>query len=316
MSKKLLILGTYPPPIGGVTVYCKRLIEHLELTDINFEFADFKRISFGTLFKKITSSRVIHIHASNSNFRFIIIVISKLLFKRVLFTFHGNIGRYSFFRNIIDYASIFLSNIVFTINENSYAKASRVNKNSVLSSAFIKPLNTELLRDELDLQLRSFTNNYKVIFCTNAFNVSFDKDDREIYQIKNIIELFMNNPMFGLLFSDPTGNYKKYLSNKVEIPQNVFIIDEYHDFNEVLKKSNALIRFTTTDGDSISVKEALLLGKQVLASNVVSRPKEVILVDSLNDLENSIRNFDSSKKVVFEDNSVQELFNIYRRQLN
>lgn len=316
MSKKLLIIGANPPPIGGVTIYCKRLVEHLMLTEINFEFIDYKQKSILNLFKKIISANVIHLHTSNSIFRLLIILISRIFLKKIMFTFHGEIGRANKIKNGINYLAIYFSNIVFAINISSHKKALRYNKNAILSSAFIKPLNTEPLHDILNQKLISFTKKYKVVFCTNAFNVVFDKENREIYQIKNLVEIFIKNPNFGLIFSDPTANYREYLKNKVEIPENVLIIDELHDFNEVLKKSNALIRYTTTDGDSISVKEALLLGKQVLASNVVSRPKEVILVGSLDELENNIRSFDVNKEIVFEENSIQELFDIYINELN
>jgi hypothetical protein len=41
--------------------------------------------------------------------------------------------------------------------------------------------------------------------------------------------------------------------------------------------SDIVVRATTTDGDSLSVREALALGKAVVASNVTGRPPGVSL---------------------------------------
>ena len=60
----------------------------------------------------------------------------------------------------------------------------------------------------------------------------------------------------------------------------ISVINELHPFVEILKVSDCLIRNTTTDGDSLSIKEALYFGKKVLASNCVSRPEEVQLIKS------------------------------------
>jgi glycosyltransferase involved in cell wall biosynthesis len=68
---------------------------------------------------------------------------------------------------------------------------------------------------------------------------------------------------------------------------NVIFISYPHSYYELLKKVDVMIRATSTDGDSISVKEALYLGKKVICSNVVSRPKETILYN-YNDKEDLV----------------------------
>ena len=61
-------------------------------------------------------------------------------------------------------------------------------------------------------------------------------------------------------------------------------------FFEILKLSDCLIRNTTTDGDSISIKEAIYLNKKVIATNCVDRPEGIKLID--------VNNYDQIEKEI------------------
>ena len=72
-----------------------------------------------------------------------------------------------------------------------------------------------------------------------------------------------------LLISDPTGqNKEKYES----MAKNVMFISYPHSYYEILKRVDISIRNTSTDGDSLSVKESLYLGCRTICSDVVNRP--------------------------------------------
>jgi glycosyltransferase involved in cell wall biosynthesis len=79
------------------------------------------------------------------------------------------------------------------------------------------------------------------------------------------------------------------------MPSNVFFLNYSHDFVDVIKTCDAFIRATTTDGDSLSVQEAMYLGKDVIASDVIDRPKGCILFKTEDELEKIISNFNSFK---------------------
>ena len=70
----------------------------------------------------------------------------------------------------------------------------------------------------------------------------------------------------------------------------ILIEESLAEVYPLLLVSHVFIRPTNTDGNSVSVKEALWFGCQVIASDAVVRPEEVILFanrDS-NDLANKI----------------------------
>jgi glycosyltransferase involved in cell wall biosynthesis len=63
------------------------------------------------------------------------------------------------------------------------------------------------------------------------------------------------------------------------VENNILFLTGNHSFFEVLKMSNCFIRNTSTDGDSLSIKEALYIGLPVIATDCVSRPKGVKLIN-------------------------------------
>ena len=58
---------------------------------------------------------------------------------------------------------------------------------------------------------------------------------------------------------------------------SVYFIDYPHSYFELLKHVDYFVRNTSTDGDALSVKEALYLNVPTLCSDVVDRPRGVRL---------------------------------------
>lgn len=286
MKSKLLIIGKKPPPIGGVSIHVKRLLEHLDKSKTKYSFYDLKEFKLSIFIITIIKHQQIHLHTSSPTFRLISVLLAKLLFKNIYITVHGNLGRFSWLKNQMDYIALRLSTIPIVINQGSYDRAIKLNKNTILASAFIPPLNISPLSDSVNNRLHDWLsgNNAatKKIFCTNAFNVTFDKNGNEIYGISKLVKLFQRTSNQLLIFSDPSGMYNDYLKQKkITISPNVFIINEPHDFINILKLSDVLIRSTTTDGDSLTVREAIYYNKIVIASDCVERPKRVQLYPTL-----------------------------------
>ena len=82
---------------------------------------------------------------------------------------------------------------------------------------------------------------------------------------------------------------------------------------------DAFIRSTTTDGDSLSVHEALHLKKDVIASNVVDRPIGTLTYLSASELEFNLLNFDKFRGRCHSynfSNNIDKLRNLYFNLLN
>jgi hypothetical protein len=213
--------------------------------------------------------------------------------------------------------SVRFSNFPIVLNESSYSNALLINPNTQQIPAFIVPQSFQPIAGSILSDIHNLKSAYKYLFCTNAYSNSIDSGGQEIYQVTQIVDVFNSIGDLGLIVSDPSGNYKRFFEEKkIPIGQNTFFISEPHDFNLVLKEADCFIRFTTTDGDSLSVKEALFWGKDVIASNVVSRPNGVILVDLNRDsLKHQVSNYTSkgSKSKSFIEDGGLMLIELYKR---
>ena len=205
------------------------------------------------------------------------------------------------------------STIPVVLNIKSFNLVKLVNKNTVLDSAYIKPLYQTKLPEQLENIISQKKLQFHKVFCTNAYNRVFDVIGNELYGIDEMVELF-EKTKYLLIVCDPSGVYTQYYSNR-EL-QNTFFINYTIDFVSLLVKTDGFIRNTTTDGDSISVHEALFNNIPVYCTNVVDRPENVILytkakTDLLKKLE---LNIDSQfHKEIYKENII---FNIYKNLNN
>lgn len=276
MIKRILIIG---PDIkwglGGVTIHVRRLLDYLDNDGIEYEFKDYKSNNLWTLILAINKSDIIHLHVSNPVYQLILIIVCWMMRKTVLMTLHGNYGRFNKVKNWMVRQAVRMATVPVVINEKSYEVCIKFNKNTKLIPAFIPPKQEEALPKEVINRLEKFRQQGKLIFATNASNVTVDKYGQDIYGIDFLVQYFKNSKDKVLVISDPSGNYKNKYS-KLE-SRSVFFINYPHSYYEVLKIVDFSIRNTSTDGDALSVKESLYLGVPTLCTDVVDRPKGVRL---------------------------------------
>jgi hypothetical protein len=279
MNNSILILGKIPPPIGGVTIHVYRLLEHLDTYDINYSFFDLNNFSLIFFIFNIKKNKIAHLHTSSPLLRFLFTVICKLFFTKSIITIHGNLNRYDFFKNLLDKLSIKFASIPIVINRYSYEISSKINPNTKYISAYLPPILIEKLPDKIVQLLHYCKNNFSYIISTNAFARRFDKDKNEIYGIEFLINYFSNLPDYILLISDPSKEYSTYYNNQFSNKfDNIKFITVPHQFFGILRECDIYIRNTSTDGDSLSIHEALHLDIPVLATDVVDRPNGVLLI--------------------------------------
>lgn len=287
----VLLIGKLPPPIGGISIHIKRLTENLE--NFNLSVLDYsKERSLLNIFYKIHHCKVCHVHLSKKFIRCLVVLILKVLGKKIIVTFHGEYD----FRNYYDYITLVLCDYAIVLNKKSFSSAQKIKtRNLDLIGAYIPVkdgVDNSLSIENIE-KINDFCGKYKTVFCTNAWNVVFDKNGLEIYGGSLLVSIFQKNINIALLFSDPIGNYRRFLLEKSkEIPDNIYFLDFSHNFTDVIPLCDAFIRSTTTDGDSLSIHESLELKKDVIASNVVDRPEGCILYRTQDELEQLLLHFD------------------------
>ena len=275
--KRLCIIGATPESsfVGGVTIHVQRLLQGLKARGVRFEFADYKKIGVPRACLFILHRRgCVHIHVTNPYLLLIFVVCCKLSLSRCLFTLHANHGRFAGFKNLCLSVAMRMADVPILINKHSYEVYRNYNKQAMYIPAFIPPIDERPLSTEIKTILASCKSKGLPIVSTNASKTAVDKYGNDIYGMDFLISYFSDHQDYVLLISDPKGGYKTKHS---PVPDNVVFIDQPHSYYELLKNVDIFVRNTSTDGDALSVKEALYLGLPTLCSDVVDRPKGSIL---------------------------------------
>ncbi len=312
-NNNLLILGKVAPPIGGVTIHVSRLCELLSDTSIKYNFVSLNNSIFHIL-HHIHNHKIIHLHCSNNRFRALLSIYCYIIRRKLIVTFHGNIGRYKYIGNKLDQLSILFAAIPIVLNDKSYDIAKKYNNNTRQITAFIPPQKEEKLPAELSDLLTQIRSKYELICSTNAFNLSYDKNNKEIYGIIDLIKLFNTYDRYCLIISDPSGSYARYVKeHNIEYNANIIFVNYPHSYYELLNRVDCMIRNTTTDGDALSIKEALYLGKLVFATDVVDRHVGVYKYSNILELDLLIK---SIKKLAVKEyanlSAKEKLIKLYK----
>ncbi len=288
----ILLVGTLPPPVGGVSIHCQRLLVSLNDRGFKLKFLN-SRDFFSNCYTFFrlglrTKGNVVHIHVS-SPIALALYVLAALILSRseILITIHANYKRTRSFIDqfCLNIAIVFASK-VFVLNKSSYEEIIRMNKAAILSTSFIpcrvplrgskeyKKLSCFALSDDGE-RLSSFgelhLERYSKVVSTTAWKLIREKG-RELYGVVEIIDLSDHFPSVLFVVSDPSGEYFDCAKSHGLCHSNVVYITQEHAFVEVLSFSDLFIRNTSTDGDATSVREALYMGVPVVATSTVDRP--------------------------------------------
>ena len=321
--RSIEIWGIYPPPIGGVTIHLKRLFHSLE-NKTNVYFVD-----FGETGKKYPSKHIrhagpyitevlrllfgkkktIHLHSFS-----ILLAVCFILFgwrHRYGVTIHNQRAIRITSGIQIRIYTMFLRSCNFIImNDANYANKFSdffsVSKDKItILPAFITPLESE--KKGLPNEILQFRNSHQFLLSGNAFKLN-KENGVDVYGLDMMIELISNlrnqGIDAGLLFCLPViGDecYYNALQDRIRdngLEEHIFFVQNNVDNAfEYWAIADLFLRPTLTDMEGISVKEALCVGTNVVASDVCIRPKECYVFKNrdFDDFYNVVHNFYNRK---------------------
>ncbi|SHF15778.1 glycosyltransferase [Clostridium fallax] len=354
---KIALIGCYPPPYGGISIHVKRLKIVLDNNNIeNVVFNDkiedlknsIKKDSLKKTFLKLIYLKynVLHFHIINKKGR-MLIPIYRLLGKKVILTVHGEslidqIKESNFIEKKILLNGLKRLNKIITVNPKTNMELIDlgVNKNKLVTiPAYINPIKDSKDYNLIPKEVYNFINSSNFLISVNGWIRFYKKED--LYGIDLSIELInklinsgYNVSLFIALLGIEEQNHKEKeyyleLKNKIKkynLEKYIFIYEVNNtEFYPILEKSNLFIRPTNIDGDAISIREALYYKIPTIASDVVIRPKEVILFKNrdLNNLYSKViyvmKNYKEYKEKIkdldIEDNS-NKILKIYKNLTN
>ncbi|MCK4517368.1 glycosyltransferase [Candidatus Babeliales bacterium] len=306
-NKKILIIGPYPPPFGGVSIHIKRVTEKLKLQNntvaiFNTATKRTKTKAIFSLLKKLIFTRphiVYYNEPTESLQKLALVTLLKYLFFYQLVTIdHDCRLLYNFsprkkklFRMLMKRVNHAV--VMGDTTEKCYVdnQVSKVKKS--VESPFLPPV----LREEKEILwqypvgVHKFLSTRSPLLTANAF-APILIDGKDLYGFDMCIELIktlkQTYPNIGLIFGVctlGTEEQKKYFATieekiqKLKLESSFYFFFNEQEFWPLIKLSDLFIRPTLSDSFGISVQEAITVGTPAIASNVCQRPEGTILFE-------------------------------------
>ncbi len=306
---RIALIGPYPPPYGGIAIHIQRLKEQLEKNGYEcviyelgregeslernvIRLKNVKRWLLKYFF--FAKEDVIHFHSSDWRGR-VMMGLMGLLGKKMVISIHGESlsdslkeGRW-LRKQIIKFALKHTS-FVIAVNEkieNLVLSLVVKQQNVACVSPFIPPTMREGDYKKVPQYVWDFMKLHKPVISANAFKIRFYREV-DLYGLDMIVELAarLKNgyPKLGIVFCLPNIGDKDYFAKlNQEIKERgvsehiLFITEPLDEVYPIWQESDIFVRPTVTDGDALSVREALYLKTPVITSDACPRPNGVIL---------------------------------------
>lgn len=343
---KVVIVGGYPPPFGGITVHIQRLARLLSKNydvkvldfygrsateDRSRQGIELVRIKDNALrnctyaIRQLCSGHgIVHLHVSaGSNLlRILCFVITKVS-KRLMLTIHSGsfAARVSdkgvFARSVLRWVLQCFDRIVVVNPEQKEALKSLgvLTDKVVIIPAYLKA-NMEH-SPGIAQRIAEIRSRNHVMLISSGFGLPH----YGYHVILQALLTVLQNKKVALILALYNTYDKTYLSELTRLaamlPNVEYVIFEDsqpEEFNYMLTQCDTYIRATTIDGDSVAVREALQQGLSVLCSDCVARPMGTTLfsLTSGDGLPKALEAASASRKQIQpQPDNAKELLSVY-----
>ena len=296
-AKKILIIGTYPPPLGGVSVHIYRLKRLLDKNNYSVSIFDVSKKTFPGLktlhliFLLMSHSwDIVHVHSSTP----IIMALTGALKKkgnyRLFFTDHNprlfkglNKRRKNKIHKFLERLDLLVC-VTEEIKENHLSSDMSLADRIIVLPAFIPPPLTDLekITSGYPESLNQFVATHSPLLLTVAYQLNFF-EGQDLYgvdmSIRLMTQLSEQFPDSGLIIALSNAEYNKSYLNKLSdqinsgsLAHRIYLLTGNNEIWPLIKKTDLFLRPTNSDGDAVSIREALYFDLPVLASDVTTRP--------------------------------------------
>ena len=296
-------------------------IKNIYLKEYFFRIPAF--FSFLKLIKEIANNDFIYVHSMNSFFSLVTFIISKILFKKVLFRPHGslmqvytrkfnNIKHLLTFFQLLIYRNadlVILSSELELIELKNYDLLNLINPKKIKIIYESLGLNFKYILDckpfqsrEIDFLYVGRINKEKGIFEFLEFlNTFLEKED---FDCKNVLRILISGPSdnnYKLMLENYLTQFKRFKS--IDIKYTGYISN--HLRNKFYKNTKYFLYPTFGDCFGLSVVEALYYGCRVITTKDLGIYKTL---RSLNLIDFYKRDYEHDKKLIL--NILKEKDNI------
>lgn len=307
-GSKILLIGTYPPPLGGVSVFIYRLTKKLRSNNYKVEIFDISKnyfffgLKYFVFVIKILFNNYQIIHVQHFDLKKMILLYALRRIKKynIFFTDHNpflfeNKSKIACFLNKRLFGALDLLIVVNQHIIERYLKHGvTLPKKYLVQNAFLPPPLEEenKIIHTYSNDLFDFLKEHKPILLANAFQLSII-NDIDLYGLDICVDLVKKLkpyfPKIGFVFALANEKYNDSYLRKTEkkiqecfLSNNIYFLTGQKELWPLFKKADLFIRATYKDGYGISIDEALYFNCPVIASNVCERNQLSILFENRN----------------------------------
>lgn len=294
---KYILIGPYPPPLGGISVFIYRYAKLLRSQGVDVECVDFSKLSKTAkiikLFEWLCSPTPTCFHLNGFNFNIMQILLFRPFPKQ--FKLHDHSGRKVL--TLSPKEKLILSKFLASTEKavvvgghilEYYSKAGLVlPENTEVKHVYIPPPieDEPSIWQSYEQPTLDFIKSHKPLIIANAFRIEF-YEGIDLYGLDMCIELVCKLKVYfsdvGMVFAlADIGSYDYYGQCLLKI-RELGIEDNFHfmtgqkELWPLFKKADLMVRPTFNDGYGISIAEAIDMGCPALASDVCERPEGTI----------------------------------------
>jgi glycosyltransferase involved in cell wall biosynthesis len=310
---RIILVGTYPPPLGGRSIHVQRLKYRVEKQGMKVTVCNVGGRK-NPLDKNIVSTDtrnwvlrylilgkqdIIHYHGSNWQLR-VMIGLMSLLGKKTVVSLHSNVAlrdamiHGSWARRRLIRFSLRCTSFIIVLNSmlrDLVLSLGVKSKNVEIIPSFLPPIVRREEIDQIPQNVWDFIAVHRPIISANAYRISF-YDEEDVYGLDLCIdlctELKSNYPEIGFVFCIPDigdHNYFQSMKQRIRrrgIEHNFLFMTQPCQFYPILMKSDLFVRPTSIDGYGVSIAEAIHFKVPAVASDVCPRPEGTVLFKSRN----------------------------------
>lgn len=307
--RSVLLIGPLPPPKGGISIHLYRLSRALKQRGIPFEILNesrrvnvqarsLRQTALPHYLRMLKQAGVVHIHTGNPTLRLFHAIAARLCGARTLITLHSHkkmTGPRRVFRDLFVRAACRVADGTIAVSQEIVAD---IGVEATVVPAYIEPdADEECVSDDVATWIAQQKESGRTIVSMNASNTA-KMDGVDLYGCDLLIDALspsagLNNFAAIICISTigPDPAYLGELRSRIRsrnLESRVCIRHEDASFVGVLRQSDIFVRPTVTDGDSLSVREALSYGVRTVASDAAERPEGTRVFRS-RDLDHFVR---------------------------
>lgn len=291
-------IGTYPPPLGGISNHIKRLHEYLlahgresyvlDPSGVPKQAPGVELVSSRGLFRLLLRPRsVLHFHI----YGFKTFALMYLLSMRhaVVYSLHGepDMEHISHSRGLRRKLMLAMLKRFAIVADNATSEEHLTRELGLADVVTIPEYIPGSGPDEGDLaRLMPYRERFDVILSSNAYQITFFRD-QDLYGLDILVEMIRELAVshnVGMLFLLPGRGMEDYYEQITKRITEYGLVDRFIFIREPLVEASSLwsisdivIRATNTDGNALTIHEAMHAGAPVVASDCVDRPDGAIL---------------------------------------